>query len=66
MNANEAIRVLTEAGHAVTRNRKHAPGYKWAHDYKINGVDVTLGRLRRDAESVLRNSLLINVREAGV
>lgn len=54
MTANEAIRVLTEAGHAVTRNRKHAPGYKWAYDYKINGADVTLGRLRRDAESVLR------------
>lgn len=54
MTANEAIRVLVEAGHTVTRNRKHAPGYKWAYDYNINGVDVTLGRLRSDAESALR------------
>lgn len=56
MTANEAIRVLTEAGYAVTRNRKRAPGYKWAHDYKINGVDVTLGRLRSEAESALRQA----------
>lgn len=52
MTATEAIRILTKAGYTVTRTRKNAPGYKWAHDYKINGEDVTLGRLRREAEAL--------------
>jgi len=51
MTAAQAIRILTEAGHTVSRNRKNAPGYKWAYDYKLNGEDVTLGRLRSEAEA---------------
>ena len=49
ITASQAIKILTDHGHKVERNRKNAPGYQWAFDYKVDGSNVTLGTLRGKA-----------------
>lgn len=59
ISAAEAIRLLAAAGNSISRNRKNAPGYKWCFDYRLNGEDITLTRLRNEAE---RLPLSLNLR----